>query len=206
MVRSVCSLLAWPPLSVCKTVWKQGACGTVVKKFYDKIYLGIFSWCQRMQVFIVFWYIILMSYLQVSWFRICVLSSRVLPLCNQTQTHTCMYISSPGHDSWFLWCNVSAHRAIKRIIFYSLMKPHLTETGEKEMDVISTSQALQIAGRAGRYNTAYQDGEVTTFRSDDLNLLKDVVSRPIDPIEVGDHCVMPWCLYTPSLCLQRLCC
>ena len=84
------------------------------------------------------------------------------------------------------------------------MKPHLTETGEKEMDVISTSQALQIAGRAGRYNTAYQDGEVTTFRSDDLNLLKDVVSRPIDPIEVGDHCVMPWCLYPPSLCLQRL--
>lgn len=73
--------------------------------------------------------------------------------------------------------------AIKRIIFYSLMKPHLTETGEKEMDVISTSQALQIAGRAGRYNTAYENGEVTTFRRDDLNLLKDVVSRTIDPIE-----------------------
>ncbi|XP_076434854.1 ATP-dependent RNA helicase SUPV3L1, mitochondrial-like [Babylonia areolata] len=73
--------------------------------------------------------------------------------------------------------------AIKRIIFYSLMKPHLTESGEKEMDVISTSQALQIGGRAGRYNTAYENGEATTFRSDDLNLLKEVISRTIDPIE-----------------------
>ena len=82
-------------------------------------------------------------------------------------------------------CVFVLHRAIKRIIFYSLMKPHLTESGEKEMDVISTSQALQIAGRAGRYNTAYENGEVTTFRRDDLNLLKDVVSRTIDPIEVG---------------------
>jgi ATP-dependent RNA helicase SUPV3L1/SUV3 len=77
--------------------------------------------------------------------------------------------------------------AIKRIIFYSLMKPHLTESGEKEMDVISTSQALQIAGRAGRYNTAYENGEVTTFRSDDLHLLKDIISRTIDPIEVYDE-------------------
>ncbi|XP_025095297.1 ATP-dependent RNA helicase SUPV3L1, mitochondrial-like isoform X2 [Pomacea canaliculata] len=73
--------------------------------------------------------------------------------------------------------------AIKRIIFYSLMKPHLTESGEKEMDVITTSQALQIAGRAGRYKTTYENGEVTTFRQADLGLLKEIVARPIDPIE-----------------------
>lgn len=64
------------------------------------------------------------------------------------------------------------------------MKPHLTESGEKEMDVITTSQALQIAGRAGRYKTTYENGEVTTFRQADLGLLKEIVARPIDPIEV----------------------
>ncbi len=40
---------------------------------------------------------------------------------------------------------------IRRIIFNSVTKIQLNENGEKEMDVISVSQALQIAGRAGRY-------------------------------------------------------
>ena len=39
---------------------------------------------------------------------------------------------------------------IRRIIFYSLNKLHLLEDGNKEMKVISVSQALQIAGRAGK--------------------------------------------------------
>jgi len=47
-------------------------------------------------------------------------------------------------------------RSIKRVIFYSLIKPTLNEKGEKEMDTISVSQALQIAGRAGRYGTKYE--------------------------------------------------
>ncbi len=42
------------------------------------------------------------------------------------------------------------NRSIKRIIFYSLVKPQLNEQGEKEKDTVTTSQALQIAGRAGR--------------------------------------------------------
>lgn len=37
-------------------------------------------------------------------------------------------------------------RSIRRIIFYSLIKPVVNEDGDKEMDVISVSQALQIAG------------------------------------------------------------
>lgn len=41
-------------------------------------------------------------------------------------------------------------RSIRRIIFYSLIKPIMNEKGEKEMDTISVSAALQIAGRAGR--------------------------------------------------------
>ena len=32
----------------------------------------------------------------------------------------------------------------------------MNEKGEKEMDTISVSQALQIAGRAGRFRTEYE--------------------------------------------------
>lgn len=73
--------------------------------------------------------------------------------------------------------------SIKRVIFYSLVKPTLNEKGEKEMDVLTPSQALQIAGRAGRYGTPFENGEVTTYRREDLLLLKDVTSRIIEPIE-----------------------
>ncbi|UJR13320.1 hypothetical protein I4U23_000338 [Adineta vaga] len=73
--------------------------------------------------------------------------------------------------------------SIKRIIFYSLMKPQLNEQGEKEKDTVTTSQALQIAGRAGRFASAFPDGEVTTFRRDDLLLLKDIVSRQVETIK-----------------------
>lgn len=51
-------------------------------------------------------------------------------------------------------------RSIRRVIFYSLIKPTMNEKGEKEMDTISVSAALQIAGRAGRYiffNTYFQN-------------------------------------------------
>ena len=64
------------------------------------------------------------------------------------------------------------------------MKPVINEKGEKEMDVISPSTALQIAGRAGRFGTEFEHGEVTTFRSSDLPLLKKLMNTPLDPIEV----------------------
>ncbi|CAF3378316.1 unnamed protein product [Rotaria sp. Silwood1] len=73
--------------------------------------------------------------------------------------------------------------SIKRIIFYSLVKPQLNEQGEKEKDTVTTSQALQIAGRAGRFASAFPDGEVTTFRREDLLLLKDIASRQVDTIK-----------------------
>lgn len=47
-------------------------------------------------------------------------------------------------------CPLPPSRSIKRIIFNSLVKPNVNEKGEKQMETISTSQALQIAGRAGR--------------------------------------------------------
>jgi ATP-dependent RNA helicase SUPV3L1/SUV3 len=74
---------------------------------------------------------------------------------------------------------------IKRVVFYSLMKPVINEKGEKEMDVISPSTALQIAGRAGRFNTEFANGEVTTFRSNDLPLLKKLMETPLEEIEVS---------------------
>ena len=75
--------------------------------------------------------------------------------------------------------------SLRRIIFYSLMKPTLNEKGEKEMDLITTSQALQIAGRAGRFGTQFAEGYATAFRSEDLLLLKDLLSRPVEPIEAA---------------------
>ncbi|CAF1219117.1 unnamed protein product, partial [Didymodactylos carnosus] len=73
--------------------------------------------------------------------------------------------------------------SIKRIIFYSIVRPQMNEKGEKEKDSITTSQALQIGGRAGRYGTQFIDGEVTTFHRDDLQLFKDIVSRPVEIIQ-----------------------
>nr|CAG4640662.1 EOG090X01V1 [Eulimnadia texana] len=77
---------------------------------------------------------------------------------------------------------------IGRVIFYSLIKPSVNEKGEKEMDVISTSQALQIAGRAGRYGTQFEQGYVTTLKSEDLPTLKKLLSQQPEPIlQAGLH-------------------
>ncbi|KAG7333850.1 hypothetical protein KOW79_002257 [Hemibagrus wyckioides] len=75
--------------------------------------------------------------------------------------------------------------SIRRIIFNSLVKPSVNEKGEKEMDTISTSQALQIAGRAGRFSSMFKEGEVTTMHRDDLPVLKEILSRTVDPVETA---------------------
>ncbi|XP_030271442.1 ATP-dependent RNA helicase SUPV3L1, mitochondrial [Sparus aurata] len=75
--------------------------------------------------------------------------------------------------------------SIRRIIFNSLIKPNINEKGEKQMDTISTSQALQIAGRAGRFSSKFKEGEVTTMHRDDLPVLKEILSQSVDPIETA---------------------
>lgn len=75
--------------------------------------------------------------------------------------------------------------SIRRIIFYSLIKPTFNNKNEKTLDVIPVSQALQIAGRAGRYNTQYHQGYVTTYKPEDLPILKEVLASPIEDIEAA---------------------
>ena len=50
--------------------------------------------------------------------------------------------------------------------------------------MIPPSTALQIAGRAGRFGTTWEDGEVTTFKGADLQQLKKLLSTSIEPIKV----------------------
>ncbi|KAG8552232.1 hypothetical protein GDO81_004445 [Engystomops pustulosus] len=75
--------------------------------------------------------------------------------------------------------------SIKRIIFNSLVKPSVNEKGEKEIDTISTSQALQIAGRAGRFSSMFKEGEVTTMVQEDLPLLKEILDKPVHAIQAA---------------------
>ncbi|XP_055379212.1 ATP-dependent RNA helicase SUV3 homolog, mitochondrial [Condylostylus longicornis] len=78
--------------------------------------------------------------------------------------------------------------SIRRIIFYSLMKPSTNEKGEKEIDTISVSQALQIAGRAGRYGTQWEKGYVTTFKGEDLPTLRKLLEKSPEPLtQAGLH-------------------
>jgi len=78
--------------------------------------------------------------------------------------------------------------SIKRVIFYSLVKPTMNEKGEREVDTISTSQALQIAGRAGRYGTQFEKGYVTTFKSEDLPTLDRLLAGSPDILkQAGLH-------------------
>eukprot|EP00094_Tigriopus_californicus_P005089 TCALIF_04903-PA protein Name:"Similar to CG9791 ATP-dependent RNA helicase SUV3 homolog, mitochondrial (Drosophila melanogaster)" AED:0.08 eAED:0.08 QI:0/0.66/0.57/1/1/1/7/22/758 len=77
---------------------------------------------------------------------------------------------------------------IRRIVFYSTSKICLLENGEKEVGLISVSQALQIAGRAGRYNTQWETGYVTTFNQDEINIMKDLLKQtPPDILQAGLH-------------------
>ena len=73
--------------------------------------------------------------------------------------------------------------SIGRIIFHSLMKLTNDEKGNKSQEYLTTSQCLQIAGRAGRFRTAHETGYVTTYRPEDLRLLKKIMSQGVQPIE-----------------------
>ncbi|XP_034487891.1 ATP-dependent RNA helicase SUV3 homolog, mitochondrial [Drosophila innubila] len=78
--------------------------------------------------------------------------------------------------------------SIRRIIFYSLVKPTMNEKGEREIDTISISSALQIAGRAGRYRTQWEHGYVTAFKAEDLVTLQRLLGQTPEPLkQAGLH-------------------
>uniref|UniRef100_A0A1A9ZT33 ATP-dependent RNA helicase SUV3 homolog, mitochondrial n=1 Tax=Glossina pallidipes TaxID=7398 RepID=A0A1A9ZT33_GLOPL len=78
--------------------------------------------------------------------------------------------------------------SIRRIVFYSLTKPTMNEKGEREIDTISVSSALQIAGRAGRYRTQWEHGYVTTYKSEDLPKLSQILEQTPEPLkQAGLH-------------------
>ena len=77
---------------------------------------------------------------------------------------------------------------VRRIIFHSINKVQLTAEGDKEVDLISVSQALQIAGRAGRYGTAWDTGYVTTFKQEELKQLTELLKQtPDELLQAGLH-------------------
>lgn len=83
---------------------------------------------------------------------------------------------------------------IRRVVFYDIVKPQLrlntspTERNEISLDHITTSQALQIAGRAGRFGTQFPDGYVTTFAGKDLPILKNILNKKLEKtVKAGLH-------------------
>ncbi|KAI8973805.1 P-loop containing nucleoside triphosphate hydrolase protein [Mycotypha africana] len=69
---------------------------------------------------------------------------------------------------------------IKRIIFSTVEK-----FDGKVMTFLSTAQLKQIAGRAGRFGTAYSQGEVTTLNPNDLSYVKACVAEPLPSYEMA---------------------
>ncbi|CAI5449431.1 unnamed protein product [Caenorhabditis angaria] len=62
---------------------------------------------------------------------------------------------------------------IRRVIFNSCTRQN---------ELLPTYSALQIAGRAGRFGTAYANGVTTTLRSQELATLKTILAQKIEPI------------------------
>ncbi|KAI8646471.1 P-loop containing nucleoside triphosphate hydrolase protein [Parasitella parasitica] len=69
---------------------------------------------------------------------------------------------------------------IRRIIFSTIQK-----FDGHGFSYVSTPQLKQIAGRAGRFNTAYSKGEVTTLRRGDINHVNLAVSAPTVPLQMA---------------------
>ncbi|KAK4519679.1 uncharacterized protein ATC70_009918 [Mucor velutinosus] len=69
---------------------------------------------------------------------------------------------------------------IRRIIFSTVQK-----YDGSDFSYISVPQLKQIAGRAGRFNTAYAQGEVTTLKERDILYVRQAVSAPIIPLEMA---------------------
>ncbi|KAL0281278.1 UNVERIFIED_CONTAM: hypothetical protein PYX00_002313 [Menopon gallinae] len=101
---------------------------------------------------------------------------------------------------------------IRRIIFYSVTKNVRSEAfkgSEIKRVPLSVSHALQIAGRAGRFRSQYEQGYVTTFKKSDLPILKSILSNT--PEQVNQAGLSPtaeqietFSYYLPNLSLSDI--
>ncbi|ELU08439.1 hypothetical protein CAPTEDRAFT_184427 [Capitella teleta] len=73
--------------------------------------------------------------------------------------------------------------SIQRIVFYSLNKPSVDGEGNFTKSSIKPHEALQIAGRAGRFGKTKKTGLVTTLFGEDLPKLKKLMATSIQKIE-----------------------
>uniref|UniRef100_A0A1A9UNZ6 Helicase C-terminal domain-containing protein n=1 Tax=Glossina austeni TaxID=7395 RepID=A0A1A9UNZ6_GLOAU len=79
-------------------------------------------------------------------------------------------------------------KSIFRIVFYSVTKPTIEKKGGREIDTISVSSALQAAGRAGRYRTQWEHSYVTTYKSEDLPKLSQILDQTPESLkQAGLH-------------------
>ena len=60
---------------------------------------------------------------------------------------------------------------IGRIIFYTIKKPTKLPDGSLQVKALPKGAIKQIAGRAGRFQSAYPEGFVTTFQKSDLSFV-----------------------------------
>ena len=69
------------------------------------------------------------------------------------------------------------------MIFYSIQKPSVNSEGDFETRYIQPHEALQIAGRAGRFGKTTKTGLVTTFNKEDLPRFKKLMKTPVKKIQ-----------------------
>ena len=79
--------------------------------------------------------------------------------------------------------------SIRRIIFYSMTKVTRGETGVLVTEKVPQHLALQIAGRAGRYGSAYDIGHVTAFGQKNLDDFNKIART--QPVEVKKAGISP---------------
>lgn len=132
----------------------------------------------------------------------------------QTKLRQCERFNDPSNKCKILVATdaigMGLNLSIRRVIFHSLIKVGMDIKDKViKKELISVSQALQIAGRAGRFRTQYEKGFVTTFKPEDLSTLTDLLKNTPDQIDrAGLHPTSDqielFSFYLPHLSLSDL--
>jgi ATP-dependent RNA helicase SUPV3L1/SUV3 len=82
---------------------------------------------------------------------------------------------------------VGLNLSIKRIIFHTLLK-----YDGKVNRILTNTEIKQIAGRAGRYNSIYEEGTVSAVTSHDLNIIRNALNSKDLNITKVKLCALSW--------------